>query len=98
MGRELMRAGVLAAALAVPLLAAPTGARAEPTYVVEPCCDLCPQAANRNAYTTRFLQSFTTLVQGKDGWLFRTDDDLRTTFGPDAQGISALKRRASPSW
>jgi alginate biosynthesis protein AlgX len=92
MGRELMRGGVLAAALAVPLLAAPTGARAEPTYVVEPCCDLCPQAANRNAYTSRFLQSFTTLVQGKDGWLFRTDDDLRSAFGPDAQGISALKR------
>ncbi len=85
MGRELIRAA-LAAAAAASLAAAAAPARAEPTYVVERCCDLCPQAANRAAYTTRFLQSFTTLLQGKDGWLFRTDDDLRTSFGPDAAG------------
>lgn len=91
MGRELIRAA-LAAAAAASLAAAAAPARAEPTYVVERCCDLCPQAANRAAYTTRFLQSFTTLLQGKDGWLFRTDDDLRTSFGPDAAGYAALRR------
>jgi alginate biosynthesis protein AlgX len=91
MGRELIR-GVLVAAAAALAAAATAPARAEPTYTVERCCDLCPNAGNRAAYTTRFLQSFSTLVQGKDGWLFRTDDDLRSSFGPDAAGYTDLKR------
>jgi alginate biosynthesis protein AlgX len=94
MGRQLKRALLAAAAVAL-LAAATTPARAGPNYVVERCCDLCPQAGNRAAYTTRFLQSFTTLVQGKDDWLFRTDDDLRSSFGPDAQGYAQLKRFAN---
>jgi alginate biosynthesis protein AlgX len=64
---------------------------AEPRYVVEPCCDLCPQASSRAAYNTRYLESFATLIQGKDGWLFRSDD-LRSTFGPDDSGYQQLKR------
>jgi alginate biosynthesis protein AlgX len=95
MGRQLklLMMHVLAAAVAAAmLLAVAPSARADPNYTVERCCDLCPQAANRGAYTTGFLQSFTTLVQGKDGWLFRTDDDLRTSFGPDAEGMKSLKR------
>ena len=87
-----MRAALAALGVAAALAAAAPAAQAGPTYVVEPCCNLCPQAANRAAYTTKFLQSFSTLVQGKDGWLFRTDDDLRTSFGPDAEGSAALKR------
>jgi len=83
---------VLAAACTLAAAAGARPARAEPMYVVEPCCNLCPQAANRSAYTTKFLQSFTTLVQGRDGWLFRSDDDLRTSFGPDAEGTAYLKR------
>jgi len=88
MGRQLRRWALAAAAL----LGAAAPVRAEPTYVVERCCDLCSRAASRDAYTTRFLRSFATLVQGRDGWLFRSDDDLRTRFGPDAQGYAALKR------
>jgi alginate biosynthesis protein AlgX len=94
MGRELIRAAAAATLGVAAALAAAAPARAAPTYVVEPCCTLCPQAANRNAYTTGFLRSFTTLVQGKEGWLFRTDDDLRVSFGPDAEGAAALKRFA----
>jgi alginate biosynthesis protein AlgX len=63
----------------------------EPRYVVEPCCDLCSRAADRRVYSTKFLEAFATLVQGKDGWLFRSDD-LRTTFGPDEDGYRELKR------
>jgi alginate biosynthesis protein AlgX len=63
----------------------------EPRYVVEPCCDLCPRAAQPQAYNTKFLESFTTLSQGRDGWLFRSDD-LRVSFGPDADGYKQLKR------
>lgn len=75
------------AALADPVRAAGQ----EPRYVVEPCCELCPRAAERSAYNTKFLESFATLVQGKDGWLFRTDD-LRTSFGPDEAGYRELRR------
>lgn len=107
MGRELSRcraqrarrsglAGLigLAAALLWPALAVTAGpaASAGPKYVVEPCCQLCPQADNRALYTTRMLESVTTLVQARDGWLFRTDDDLRSTFGPDETGYADLKR------
>lgn len=71
--------------------AAQGGKAAEPRYVVEPCCDLCSRASNPTVYNTKFLESFTTLTQGRDGWLFRSDD-LRTTFGPDADGYRELKR------
>ena len=97
-------AATVGAALAATVLAATVAAETAPTqtasaapasptpkYVVEPCCDLCPRAAQRAAYNTKFLESFTTLTQGRDGWLFRSDD-LRTTFGPDADGYAQLKR------
>jgi alginate biosynthesis protein AlgX len=85
-----LAAGLLAA-LAAALPARAPQAAPEPRYVVEPCCDLCARASNPAAYNTKFLESFTTLTQGKDGWLFRSDD-LRTTFGPDAEGYRELKR------
>jgi alginate biosynthesis protein AlgX len=82
----------LATALAASFLAAPAAqAVPEPRYVVEPCCDLCAQANNRAAYNTGYLESFAMLVQGRDGWLFRSDD-LRTSFGPDEEGYGELKR------
>lgn len=92
MGRQLsrLRPALAAAALVLAVGAPPAGA--DPAYVVEPCCDLCPQAGNRALYTTKFLSGFTTLLQGRDGWLFRSDDDLRTSFGPDAEGYARLKR------
>lgn len=84
------------------LLAAASAARAataeaepaasEPRYRVEPCCQLCPAASNRSLYNTSFLEGFTTLVEGRDGWLFRSDDDLRAAFGPDAEGYAGLRR------
>ncbi|HUR41958.1 MAG TPA: alginate biosynthesis protein AlgX [Verrucomicrobiae bacterium] len=88
-----MRAALALAALVV---AAAWPARApqaapEPKYVVEPCCDLCTRANSPAAYNTKFLESFSTLTQGTDGWLFRSDD-LRTAFGPDADGYRELKR------
>ncbi|MEW6167551.1 MAG: alginate O-acetyltransferase [Pseudomonadota bacterium] len=63
-----------------------------PTFDVEPCCQLCPAAANPAAYSTPFLRSFKMLVQGTGGWLFRSEDDLMTAFGPDEQGLRSLVR------
>lgn len=61
-----------------------------PDFDVAPCCELCPTAANPAAYNTSFLHSFRVLLQGEHGWLFRSRDDLRTQFGPDARGLRAL--------
>ncbi len=74
------------------ILLAPLAQAQAPQYAVDLCCDLCSRAADRSAYTTKFLQSFATLIQGRDGWLFRSEDDLRTTFGPDAGGYQGLRR------
>lgn len=67
-------------------------AGAQPVYRVEPCCELCPAAADRAAYTTEFLRAFSTLVQGRDGWLFRRDDDLRMQFGLTEEAYRELGR------
>jgi alginate biosynthesis protein AlgX len=67
-------------------------AQAQPQYQVEPCCELCSRAGDPAAYTTKFLQSSKVLVQGKDGWLFRSEVDLRTRFGPDEHGHRELLR------
>lgn len=71
-----------------------------PEFAVQNCCSLCPAAANPGSYAGAFLRSFTMLREGRDGWLFRSDDDLRISFGPDDQGLrdmvrlnQALKRR-----
>jgi len=85
------RAAALAMALAALLAAPPAAAAPEPRYVVEPCCNLCSRASIPQAYNTKFLEAFATLSQGRDGWLFRSDD-LRTSFGPDADGYKELKR------
>ena len=76
-----MRALALALLLATGVAgAAQNNKTPEPRYVVEPCCDLCSRASNPAVYNTKFLESFTTLTKGREGWLFRSDD-LRTTFG-----------------
>lgn len=63
-----------------------------PEFAVQNCCSLCPAAANPGSYTSAFLRSFTMLREGRDGWLFRSDDDLRISFGPDEQGLRDMVR------
>lgn len=62
-----------------------------PTYRAEPCCDLCPAASVHNHYDTNFLKDFRTLIQGKDGWLFRTEIDLQMQFGPSEDWLKSLQ-------
>ncbi len=45
-------------------LAANTGRADAPQYIVEPCCQLCPEAQQGNANVPGGLQ------EGRDGWLF----------------------------
>lgn len=62
-----------------------------PQYDAVPCCQLCPQAADPANYTTKYLNSYRTLVQGRDGWLFRSNADLLMEFGPDAYAVGRLR-------
>ncbi len=93
--RRLLLAGLLALAAfgrAASAQPAPAVDPAAVRYAVQPCCQLCPAVNDRSRYASGYLEGFSTLVQGKDGWLFRSDDDLRMVFGPDAAGYAELSR------
>jgi len=82
--------------LAAAILAASGAARADqvqaPQFTAEPCCSLCPAAHDARNYTTRYQQNFTTLVQAKGDWLFRTQEDLRTEFDTSPAGYRRMKQ------
>jgi alginate biosynthesis protein AlgX len=64
-----------------------------PQYAIEPCCSLCPRAADPHAYDgSQYLGDFRVLVDGRDGWLFRTGMDLTTTFDITDESLRGLKR------
>jgi alginate biosynthesis protein AlgX len=67
--------------------AVPATAQEAPHYTLELCCKLCPAAQDLKAYNTAELARNRTLIDGQDGWLYRSDFDLRTDFtsaNPDA--------------
>lgn len=76
----------------LPLVATSTRAADFPQFEAAFCCQLCPRAADPASYDTKFLNSFRTLVQGDDGWLFRSEADLLTDFAPDAEGLNRFVR------
>lgn len=65
-----------------------------PTYKVQPRMQLCPLASQPQVYDTGYLKNFRTLVQGRDGWLFRSEAELPEQFGPDPEGLRDLERFA----
>ena len=75
------------------LLTASTVVAADfPRYAIEPVDKLCPAAANPASYTTKELDFHSLLIDGQDGWLFRTKNDLRTDIGTSPYGYAQLKR------
>ncbi|WP_407315131.1 alginate O-acetyltransferase [Pseudomonas sp. nanlin1] len=82
--------------LAAAILAASGTARAAdvqaPTFTAQPCCNLCPAAADAKNYVSRYQQNFTTLVQAQGDWLFRTQEDLRTEFDTTPEGYRRMKQ------
>jgi alginate biosynthesis protein AlgX len=82
--------------LTAAMLAASGGANADdlkaPTFTAAPCCSLCPAAHDAKNYVTRYQQNFTTLVQAKGDWLFRTQEDLRTEFDTTPQGYRRMQQ------
>lgn len=79
-------------ALAAWLAACGAGAAELPTYRIEKVGLLCPAAANPATYNTKKLDFHYTLIDGRDGWLFRTRNDLRTDIGTTPEGYAELKR------
>lgn len=81
--------------LTTALCLASLGLRAEtppaPNYDAESCCNLCPAAHDARRYDSRYLRNFLTLVDAKQDWLFRTQDDLRTEFGTTRAGYQYMK-------
>lgn len=65
-----------------------------PKVGVNACCKLCPAAADVQLYQGDFLESFKTLIQGKDGWLFRTEADLLMELGLSSEGLRRIGRLA----
>ena len=66
-----------------------------PKYELQACCNLCPAASDPATYQG-YLDGFRMIVQGDDGWLFRTEDDLLDRFAlqPDTyEAIGLLQRR-----
>ena len=83
------------AATKAPESAAPTASATQsaPQYAIERCCALCPRAADANAYAgSDYLGDFRVLVDGREGWLFRTEMDLTTTFDITDDSLHGLKR------
>lgn len=74
------------------LFSASVGATEYPQYDIELVGKLCPAAANPATYNTKKLDFHYTLIDGKDGWLFRTRNDLRTEIGTTPEGYAQLKR------
>lgn len=64
-------------------------------YTWEPCCQLCPATRNPLTYETGSLSGMRMLVDGRDGWLFRTHNDFLESFGPDDASLKRLQQFVS---
>lgn len=62
-----------------------------PAFAAQDCCALCPQAAEPARYESGYLRAFARLFEGREGWLFRTENDLPMSFGPSAAGAESLR-------
>ncbi len=65
---------------------------AVPVYNFEECCAICPQTENPASYENGFLKEFKFLKEANNGWLFRTEIDWKTQFGPSPERYAELKR------
>jgi len=75
--------------------ALPVAAQETPHYALELCCKLCPEAQDPQAYNTEELAKNRQLIDGQDGWLYRSDFDLNTDFAPaDPEAYTDLRRFA----
>jgi alginate biosynthesis protein AlgX len=93
-----IRPYAFAAAVATTLVAAtqlPTARAAAPEYEIVPCCSLCPKASDPHAYDgSDYFDDFRNLLEGRNGWLFRSKLDLTTDIQVADAALIQLKRLA----
>lgn len=65
---------------------------AAPHYELEACCSLCPEAYDDASYNTEFLKVSQQLVEGTDGWLYRSKLDLDEQFEIDQHTLNEMSR------
>ncbi len=63
-----------------------------PEYGAEVCCSVCPRVEDRAAYVSEYMRGYRVVVEGKDGWLFRTDAELQWFEPNDPDLWPSLKR------
>lgn len=78
-----------------PTYAKSTGGAGDFEYTAETCCTVCPKAADRDAYVSEYMRGYRVVVEGKDGWLFRTEAELQWLEPNDPEMWSSLKRLIS---
>jgi len=61
-------------------------------YEIEACCTLCPEINDIESYNTRYLKTNIQLVEGADGWLYRSTLDLDEEFELSEDTLVELKR------
>lgn len=63
-----------------------------PEYNAKICCSVCPRAEDPSAYVSEYMRGYRTVVEGKDGWLFRTEAELQWFEANDPDLWLSLKR------
>lgn len=93
--------GILSAAFSIcaysfaSIAAAETPADAgDLSYDTESCCSVCPRLADRDAYISEYMRGYRVVVEGQDGWLFRTEAELQWLEPNDPDLWPSLKRLA----
>ena len=71
----------------------PTATDALP-YTADTCCTVCPRASDRDAYISEYMRGYRVVLEGQDGWLFRTDAELLWLEPDDPDLWPAMKRMA----
>ena len=61
-------------------------------YEIEPCCTLCLEVNDDASYNTEFLKTSQQLVEGREGWLYRSRLDLMEKFGLNRLTMKELGR------
>ncbi|MDB5985982.1 MAG: hypothetical protein JWR16_1035 [Nevskia sp.] len=91
--RRIATAAALAVAAACATAANAADPPPTPDYDVDACCRLCPRAGDAASYSSsKYLEDFSVLFEGRDGWLFRSKMDLTTTFDITDDSLGELRR------
>lgn len=90
-GLALAAAGAVAS---LPARAAAAPAPTQPLYAAETCCNVCPRVYDASAYVSQYMRGYRVVIEGTDGWLFRTEAELQWVEPSDDTIWPQLRRLA----